>query len=275
MFGKRPDATLCRDVPQYRRMMPYLMRGRNESAVYFMQQIDVTRTLAFLDDFNATHSETRATLFHVVLWATVRTLAERPRLNRFTAGGQLWQRDGIWIAYSIKKRKDDQSPIAVLKQRFEAQTSFEATLRTVYDELARGRSDDKSYVDKELGALLQVPGPLLRGVLAIQRAADALGVLPKAFIDRDPLYASAFIANLGSLKMDAGYHHLYEYGNIPIFCVIGQTTEQPVVRAGQVVAQPTATLRYTFDERAEDGLYAQRSLELLRARVEDPVANGA
>jgi hypothetical protein len=275
MFGKRPDARLCRDVPQYRRMMPFLMRGRNESAVYFMQQIDVTRTQAFLEAFNTRHPDTRASLFHVVLWATVQTIAERPRMNRFTAGGKLWDRDGIWIAYSIKKRKDDQSPIVVLKQRFEPGAGLEGSVRAIYAELEHGRSDEKSYVDKELGALLSIPGAVLRGLMAVQRAADSLGMLPKAFIDRDPLYASAFIANLGSLKMDSGYHHLYEYGNIPIFCVIGQTKEEAVVRDGKIVARPTAALRYTFDERAEDGLYAQRALELLRARVEDPAAHGA
>jgi len=143
-------------------------------------------------------------------------------------------------------------------------------VQQIYTELGAGRSDKQSYVDKELNTLLRVPGAALASLLAVQRAADALGLLPRSLIDRDPLYASAFIANLGSLKMDSGYHHLYEYGNIPIFLVIGQTKDEPAVRDGTIVVQPTATLRYTFDERAEDGLYAQRALELLRARVEDP-----
>lgn len=33
-----------------------------------------------------------------------------------------------------------------------------------------------------------------------------------------------------------------------------------------------ATLRFTLDERVADGLYAQRSLELLRRLVEDPAS---
>ncbi len=275
MFGHRPDATAARDVPPYRRMMPYLMRGRNESAVYFEQQIDVTRTLAFIDRFNAAHADLPVTPFHVVTWAAVQSIAERPRLNRFVAGSRLWQRDGIWISYSAKKRIDDDAPVVVLKRRFEPEESFEQMVRGMAADLGEGRSGKQSHVDKELGLVLAMPGPALRVLVALERALDALGLMPRSYIDGDPMYASLFIANLGSLKMDAAYHHLYEYGNIPIFCVIGQLRDLPVVKDGRLVAVPTLTVRYSYDERIEDGLYAQRSLERLRARVEDPLAHGA
>ena len=274
MFWSRSDAKPARDVPPYRRLMPYLMRGANESVVYFDLPIDVTHTRTFISSFNAGHPETRITLFHVVLWAAVQTLHRRPRLNRFVAGNRLWERDGIWISYSAKKRLDDDSPIVVLKRRFDPTEYFEAMIESLYAGLRVGRSEKKSYVDKELGMLLALPGPALRAVMALSKAANALGMLPKRFIDGDPMFASLFIANLASLKMDAGYHHLYEYGNIPIFCVIGQIKDVPAVEDGQLVTRPIATLRFSYDERVEDGLYAQRSMELLKSLVEDPLAHG-
>jgi pyruvate/2-oxoglutarate dehydrogenase complex dihydrolipoamide acyltransferase (E2) component len=88
--------------------------------------------------------------------------------------------------------------------------------------------------------------------------------------DTDPMYTSAFVANLGSIKIDAAYHHLYEHGNCPLFVTIGQVTSEPAVVAGALVARPT--LRYTFDERVEDGLYAARSLKRFAERVEDPAS---
>jgi hypothetical protein len=255
--------------------MPYLMRGVNESVVYFELPIDVTETRRFIDDFNAAHPDTRITLFHCVLWAAVKVLNERPRLNRFVAGGRLWQRDGIWISYSAKKRLDDDSPVIVLKRRFEPSESFSEMVDDYYSGLRTGRSDKKSRVDKEIGAVLSLPGPGLRALIALSKAADAVGLLPKSLIDGDPMYSSLFIANLASLKMDAGYHHLYEYGNIPIFCVIGQVKDVPVAKNGSVTTRPIANLRFTYDERVEDGLYAQRSLEVLKLYVEDPSAAGA
>jgi hypothetical protein len=104
VFGRRPDAKLA-EVPAYRRLMPYLMPGRNESIVYFELTLDLTRTEPFLAEFNAAHPDTRATLFHLVLWGLTHTLHARPRLNRFVAGRKVWQRDGIWLAFAAKKAK--------------------------------------------------------------------------------------------------------------------------------------------------------------------------
>lgn len=274
MPRRRADATLAKDVPNYRRIMPFIMPGRNESAVYFDQEIDLTRTEPFLAKYNDLHPDARATLFHLVLWASVRTLHERPRLNRFVAGGKLWQRDGIWVSFSAKKRKDDDSPIVVLKRRLDPEQSFEDLVSTLHGDVQVGRSNKKSTTDKELSAVLRLPTGGVRALLAAGRALDGLGLLPAKLIESDPMYASMFIANLGSLKMDAAYHHLYEYGNIPIFCVIGRSRETPAVVDGQIVAKRIATLRYTYDERVEDGLYAQRALERLRTYVEDPEAAG-
>ncbi len=269
-WNRRSDAKIVADVPAYRRVMPYLMRGRNESAVYFDLHIDLTQTEKFLRDFNANHPGYKATLFHVVLWAAVQALSERPRLNRFVAGGRLWQRDGIWVSYSAKKRLDDNAPIVVLKRRFDAESSFEDMVKAQHTGLSEGRSSRKSRVDRELSAVLSLPAMAIRTLLTVGRVADGLGLLPRSFIDGDPMFCSMFIANLGSLKMDAAYHHLYEYGNCPIFCVIGQTKQVPRVVEGEVVPRKEAVLRFSYDERVEDGLYAQRALQRLAQRVESP-----
>lgn len=273
MFKRRPDATLVTDAPAYRRIMPHIMRTRNECVVYFDLEIDISKTRVFMGDWIAKHpDEPKITIFHVVLWAVVQTIHKRPRLNRFTAGRRLWQRDGIWVSYSAKKRLDDKSPIVIIKRRCEPTDSFDDLVhknRLVLDE---GRSNKKSHVDKELDIMLRLPNVALRALVAAGRAADSAGLLPKAFIDNDPMFASIFIANLGSLKMDAAYHHLYEYGNIPIFCVIGRTKEVPAIVDGKLEQKPTVTLRFSYDERVEDGLYAQRSMSMLREMVEDPSA---
>ncbi len=261
-FSWRPDADLVRDVPATRRIMPFIMRSRNESAVYFEQRLDVSRALAWLDEFRA-RTGLRATLFHLLVWAAARTLHERPRLNRFVAGGRLWQRRGIWIAFSAKKSMSDDAPIVAIKREIDPAASFEDVVRALAATVEEGKSDRRSATDKELSLLLSLPGWALKLLVRLQRRLDHWGLLPAAFYRNDPLYASVFIANLGSVGLEACWHHLYEYGNIPIFLVVGR------VENGRVL------LRYTFDERIEDGLYCARALELLRRRVEDPVAAGA
>ena len=47
----------------------------------------------------------------------------------------------------------------------------------------------------------------------------------------------------------------------------------PYVDAGgAVAARPSLLLRYTFDERIEDGFYCAQSLAILRQRLEDPAS---
>jgi len=262
----RPDGKPCPDVAPTRRIMPFIMRGRNESAVFFEQQIDLTRTLPFIEAWNAAHPDLKVSVFHVFLWSLVHALAARPRLNRFVMGSRLWQRDGIWVSFSIKKHVDDDSPLVVLKRRFEPDVSFEETVKLVYGDVARGRGDTKSQVDKELSFFLRLPGPLLRAGIALIRWLDRWNLLPGSFIHPDPMYASFFVANLGSVQLEAAFHHLYEYGNCPFFGAIGRI-KQVVTAEG---TRPMCSIKYTFDERIEDGLYCARGLDLLKQRMEHP-----
>jgi hypothetical protein len=264
VFGRRPDATLARDLPAIRRFMPFISPRRNESLVYFAHDLPVERALAFVEERNRTRPADRPmTLFHLLLRALVRILDERPRLNRFTAGGRVWQRDGIWISFSAKKAFDDASPIITVKRRFDPGESLDQMVDGLHDGLAVGRSDRKSTSDHEMDILLRLPPSLVKLALACVRGVNALGLLPKAMIDGDPMYASAFVANLGSVGLEAGYHHLWEYGTIPIFCVVGRVKPGP--DGARIV-----TLKWSYDERVEDGLYCARSLEIFRALVEAP-----
>jgi hypothetical protein len=271
----RPDGTLAKDVAPFRRMMPFLMKSRTESAVYYEQEVDLTKTEAFIDSYNATHAR-RITVFHVFLWAAVRALHARPGLNRFVAGGRIYQRDGVWISVSAKKELADGAPVVVLKRRFDPAMTFEQMVDFVHGDVKVGRSDKKSHVDEELSLFLRLPALLLSLAVRLVRFLDAVNLLPGAFIKPDPLYASMLIANLGSVKLESAFHHLYEYGNIPLFAAVGR--KKKVVKvddAGNVVTRTVASVKYSFDERIEDGLYCARGLELIRGMVEDPVANGA
>ena len=259
-------------VHPYRRMMTFLMRGRNESAVYFEQRLDLTRTLPWLAARNA-RAASRATLFHLILHGIASVLHERERLNRFTIGHRTYQRTGVFLSFAAKKGMTDDAPLATIKRRFPPGEPFDALVGELTAEIGGARSGAESAMDKELAAALALPAFALGPALALLRRLYAWGLAPRILVDTDPLYTSVFVANLGSLKLEAAFHHLYEHGNCPLFAVIGQIAQVPVIGAGGgVTARPEVTIRYTFDERIEDGLYCARALELLKQRIEDPAA---
>lgn len=271
MLWWRRDADLVRDVAPLRRVMPLVLRGRNESAVYFEQKVDIARAKAFLDEVRARTGK-KATLLHLLLFGIARVLHERPRLNRFAAGGRLWQRRGIWLSFSAKRTKSDEGAVITVKRAIDPGWSFEELVAHIDGDIREGREETTS-TETELKLAFLLPTFLIALALRLLRLLDHFGLLPAFFMRSDPLYASAFVANLGSLGMDAAYHHLFEYGTIPIFCVAGAARPEPVIADdGTVVVRELVTLRYTFDERVEDGLYCLQSLEKLRAFLEDPAA---
>jgi hypothetical protein len=269
MFGPH-DGRRVRVHP-YRRMMAFLMRGRNESAVYFEQQLDLSRTLPWLAAWNQ-RSTTRATVFHLVMHGLASVLHERERLNRFTVGRRTYQRHHVFLSFAAKKQMSDDAPLATVKRRFDPGESFAQVVERTGGEVGGARSAQPSAMDKELTILLKLPGFLLAFLIGLLDRLYAWGLAPRSLVDTDPLYTSAFIGNLGSIKIDAAYHHLYEHGNCPLFVTIGQVTQVPAVDGDRVVVRPQLTLRYTFDERVEDGLYCAKTLQLLKQRIEDPAS---
>ena len=111
---KRFDGDHVRDVPPTRAIMPYIMPQRVHAQVLFEQELDVTNVLADLERRNAGGGP-KITLFQVYVHAAARTLAERPRLNRFTMGPHLYQRKQIEIGFSAKKamRRQKTSSVSV------------------------------------------------------------------------------------------------------------------------------------------------------------------
>lgn len=253
-------------------MVPFLMRGRNESVVYFEQTIDLSKTLPWIEAFNRS-SPHQITFFPLLLAAGARVLHERPRLNRFVSGRKIHDRQGVWISFAAKKRMDDEAPISIVKREFPPGEAFADTVAALYGDIADARSDRPSTVDKELGVLLRLPTPLLDGAVRLLRALDFVNLAPRALLESDPMYASVFVANLGSLKIDAAYHHLYEHGNCPLFVTVGRVEKTPMVtESGTVEARSAVKLKFSYDERVEDGLYCAKALDLLKKYLEDPTA---
>jgi hypothetical protein len=112
--------------------------------------------------------------------------------------------------------------------------------------------------------------------MLVYRMLEANGMFPKFFIDGDALYSSVFLTDLGSLGMDPAYHHLYEYGTIGIFGAIGRARTELVgdPNSGRMERKRMATVRWSFDERVEDGLYAGYGLKHVQRLIEDPVKGG-
>jgi hypothetical protein len=267
---RRADGTPVADAPGYRRFMPALMPTRNGSAVLFEQRLRIEETERFLASLRQARPDLHPTLFHVVLWALSQMFHRHPRVNRFVAGGRLYQRNDVSIAFTVKSELADGAPLLEVKHRFDPDQPFAdlvADLVAAVDAVRHGR---RGTADRELDLFLHLPHPLRRGVVRAASAADALALLPRRFVEGDPFFASAFVTNLGSVGLDSAFHHLYEYGTIPIFGTLGRIRDTVEAEQGAPVVARTASMKFTYDERVEDGLYAAGALAEFQRMVEHP-----
>ena len=265
MFGRRPDAQLVRDAAPMRRIMPYVSPRRNESLFYQTQDTEVEAALEFLEKRNRERPEDRPiTLFHLLLRSLSLMFALRPGINRFVKGGKLWQRDGVYLTFSAKRELVDGSPMLTIKRRFEPDSeSLEEMVDGIYGRLRPARAGVESTSDKETKSLVRLPGVATWALVKAADLLDAVGLLPRFVIEPDPLYGSMFVANLGSVNLEGGFHHLWERGTCSTFCVMGKIRPGPDGRR-------VMTLYYTYDERIEDGLYASIAINSIRERLESP-----
>jgi hypothetical protein len=272
MARDRFDASPVPNVHPVRRIMPFIMPTKNGAFVLFEHDIPTAPLSSFLAEVNRTRPADRpVTMFHCVLRAIGIALAEFPRLNRYVSGSRLYERKAVWLAFSAKQRLERDAPLFTAKIELRPDEPLGPFVDRVLDMLGEGRSGKESAADREIKGFLKLPGPVLRTAVKLQRVLDGWNLLPKALLVDDPLYASAFVANLGSVGLDAAFHHLYEYGTIPIFATMGRIHRAPVVyENGSVGSREVFRMRYTYDERVEDGFYAARALERLAACLAEP-----
>ena len=266
---RRPDGVLCRGLPPVRLIVPYLMRGRNESAVYHEKVYDLTRTRPWLRAYNRSHQD-RATLFHLFLYACARALQQRPGLNRFVAGGRLYQRRGVSISFAAKKEMKDEAPFVTVKVEIPADEPFEVVVRRIAELVGEGRRGPERQVDKEVALITSLPGVVVSLLVRLARLLDRWNLFPGFMIRPDPMYASLFLANLGSVGLSDTWHHLYEYGTVSIFGVIGRVERLPFVEGDAVAIRDGVRVRFTFDERINDGHYSAASLGIAQRVLENP-----
>lgn len=264
---RRSDGDFIQVHP-YRRMMFYIMPGRNESVVYFDRVIRAEKLEAYLTQARETFG---ANMTHALVAAVGIGLGENPKMNQFVVGRRLYARKGRWVTFSMKRQKlNKQAKLSAVKLDMRDGESFRELVERINGQVKVERSGERTDSDKEFDLLNLLPRTGLNLAAGFLRTLDYYNILPAFFIKGDGMYTSAFIANLGSVGMGAGYHHLYEYGTCPLFIMAGQIEERPVVEDGKVVVGRVLPIRFSYDERIADGLTARFGIESVVRVLEDP-----
>ena len=108
-----------------------------------------------------------------------------------------------------------------------------------------------------------MPGLCRLGV-CIFKAMDKFGLLPKSIIDASPFHCSMTITNLASIRTNAIYHHVYNFGTTTMIMAMGIPREFPTRKKGEIVFEKCIPIGFVMDERVCSGSqYVVASRKLL------------
>ena len=77
-------------------------------------------------------------------------------------------------------------------------------------------------------------------------------------------------ANLGSIGLPGGFHHLTNWGTTSIFIVIGKMDRMPFFENDEVVFKDGVDINITMDERIADGYYFSKSMKMMQYFIAHP-----
>jgi hypothetical protein len=265
---RRHDGDPVPGLPASRRIMPIIMRGRSESIVLHDSVFGIAEARAWLKDYNRAHPR-RATLFHLLAYGCAAALHQRPALNRFVSGGRIYQRRGVHLAFVAKREMSDTGEMATVKIEVAPTESFPQFVENITAAIEGARGAPRA-IDREETFFASLPVPILRAAFRLILALDDWNLLPRWFTRDDPMFVSLFLANLGSAGISDAYHHLYEYGNCSLFGAMSAPQRMTFVEGDAVVVREALRVRWSFDERINDGFYSARSLRIAQSILEDP-----
>ena len=271
--GDRRDAKLLRDIDSMHFIMPLMYPNRCDNEAFISETIDLTNVMKYLEKKNAEGPEYKYNFFQVMVTAVLKTITLRPQLNRFIANYNLYERNEVSAAFTIKKIFKDDGDEALAFIHSKPTDTLESIHNEIYRQVSYVRHEGKDQSTMSMDMLQKIFGfPPLKKALGVgARFLDKRGLMPASVIATDPFQSSVVLANLGSIKLRSGYHHLTNWGTTSVFVIIGEMKERPFYNEdGSEEMRMSVDLGLTVDERISDGYYCSRSIRLLKHLLDQP-----
>ena len=270
-WGDRKDGTLLRDLDSMHFIVPLLYPNRCDNEAYISERIDLTNLNAYLEKKNADAPAYPLKMFYVIVAAAAKACQLRPKMNRFIANKNMYQRNELTAAFVVKKEFSDSGAEALAKLRFEPEDTMDSIREKIVGQITAGRSEKADSSTESMDMFNRMPRFLSKFIVWVITRLDIHGWVPASLIETDPYYCTVVLTNLGSIKLHAGYHHLTNWGTNSVFVVVGEKKKRPFFHEdGSCEMRDSIDLGLTVDERIADGYYFSKTVRLLKKLLEEP-----
>ena len=212
MFFKRKDGQIDKSVDIFERIMPIIMKERNDALVYIKKEVQLDSMNEYIqkkkqEGIDISHME-------IIFTALARVIKEKPKLNRFIISSEMYKRNDIEIAVVVKPKLEEDVKESVVKFKFKGSEKIEEVSKIIKEEVTKIRNNTNNNTEDFVDKLKNIPIIVLKIAINTLMFLDKINLLPKSIIDLSPFHSSIFVTNVGSIGLDAIYHHIYNFGTV-------------------------------------------------------------
>ena len=271
--GDRKDGRLIRTLSPYSKFVPFIMPQRNDRLVHYGESFEITKADRFLRALRQDDAYKGIGLLHFIIAAYIRCLCSLPGINRFIAGRHIYARNSIDVLMTVKRELSINAEETTVKVSFEpTDTIYDVynKMKAATDEI-KSSSSEPNDIDQFADTIARLPRFLIRFALTLLRIGDYFGWLPASLLEMSPFHGSMFITDLGSLRIGPVFHHIYNFGTLPMFLAFGAKYHKyEITDAGKVERCKYIDMKMVLDEGICDGHYYAQLLQAFRYIFQHP-----
>ncbi len=254
--------------------VPYIMVERSDSQNTINDSFDVAGAETLVRRLRSEGYDSIGIL-HIVLASYVRAVSQRPAVNRFIRGQKIYARNGIVVNMAIKRKMSLDGQETTIKVRFEPTDTLIDVYHKFNKVLEENMKDDGSggnATDVFAAIIGHIPGLVKKFIVWLLKLMDYFGLIPGYLIrEASPFHGSLFITSMASLNIRPIRHHLYNFGNVPLFLAFGAKRPELVLNEdGSVTKHRVVDFVFNIDERICDGYYFASAMKIFKKYLTAP-----
>ena len=269
--GDRVDGRRLRSLNGFYNFIPFIMPQRNDALNFYEEPFEITNADRWFRKQRVAGYKGMGML-HLLIAAYVRACAYLPGLNRFCVGKRLYAREDIEVVMAVKRSLSIDATETTIKVVFKpTDTIYDVynRMNAAIDEIKN--SDDENGTEEFANKFAALPRFIINFAIWLLRVADYFGLIPKKLLDVSPFHGSMIITDLGSLGIGPIYHHIYNFGTLPVFVSFGAKRHvHELDRHGCVVDRKYVDGKFVLDERTVDGHYYASAFKIINRIIQDP-----
>lgn len=269
-FGDRKEGRRLRSLDPLYAFTPFIMKTRGDASNYFSSSVDMETIEKFIRK-KRDEGLKGFGMLHIFIAGYLRCVSQYPGVNRFVAGKRIYARDNVEIIMTVKKRMSSMAGETEFKVIFDPSDTINTVYERVTEEIEKIKSLEETSTDKAAAALGKLPRPILSAAIRLIEWFDYHGWLPMSLVNASPFHGSMVITDLGSLGIPPIYHHLYNFGTVPVFVAFGAKRKVTELdKSGNPVEKKYIDYTVSTDERICDGYYYAIAFKYFNYTLRNP-----